>query len=82
MAERCSQPWLVVYDAEQCIEILVERDGLTYDEAEEYFSFNVTGAWVGEHTPLFLWRPEVEPDDPAEELRVRRSPGSTRRAMP
>ena len=58
MAERCSQPMLVVYDAQKCIDILVERDGMTYEEAQEYFSFNVTGAWVGEHTPLFLWRPD------------------------
>ena len=55
MAERCGQPSLVVYDAEKCIDILVER-GLDRDEAAEYFSFNVSGAWMGEHTPLFLWR--------------------------
>jgi hypothetical protein len=23
-------------------------------EAEEYFSFNTEGAWVGEQTPIFL----------------------------
>jgi hypothetical protein len=57
LAERCSQPHLVVYDAAKCLDILVERDGLSREEAEEYFSFNVTGAWMGEHTPLFLWRP-------------------------
>ncbi|HET6886625.1 MAG TPA: hypothetical protein VFH87_01755 [Candidatus Udaeobacter sp.] len=56
IAERCSQPPLVVYDAEKCIEIL-ERD-MTRDEAEEFFSFNTLGAWCGEHTPLFLWRYE------------------------
>lgn len=60
MAERCSQPMLVVYDADKCIDILVERDGLSYEEAEEYFSFNVTGAWMGEGTPLFLWRQEPD----------------------
>lgn len=57
VAERCSQPPLVVYDAERCIEILMQRDGMSYDDAHEYFSFNVLGAWVGEHTPLFMWRP-------------------------
>ena len=59
MAERCSQPWLVVYDAELCIKILQDRDGMTFEEASEYFSFNVSGAWAGEHTPLFLWRLET-----------------------
>jgi hypothetical protein len=25
---------------------------MSYDEAEEFFSFNCEGAWVGENTPL------------------------------
>ena len=58
IAERCGQPTLVVYDAARCIEILVERDGMDRDEALEFFRFNVLGAWVGEMTPVFLWRPE------------------------
>jgi hypothetical protein len=57
VAERSSQHPLAVYDAGKCIEILVERDGMSYEEAEEFFSFNVTGAWAGEYTPLFLWQP-------------------------
>jgi hypothetical protein len=56
IAERCSQPTLVVYDAARCVQLLVERDGMDRDEADEFFSFNVLGAWAGEHTPLFLWR--------------------------
>ena len=60
VGERCSQPNLAVYDAQKCVEILVKRDGMSEEDAEEYFSFNVTGAWMGEHTPLFVWRiPEV-----------------------
>lgn len=54
-AERCSQPLLAVYDYEKCIEILM-AGGMDHGEAEEYFEFNVTGAWVGENTPLFLTR--------------------------
>lgn len=57
IAERCAQPTLAVYDAERCIEILMEQSEMDYEEAEEFFSFNVLGAWMGEHTPLFLWRP-------------------------
>jgi hypothetical protein len=56
VAERCSKPALVVYDAEKCIDILVERDGMTPEEAREFFEFNTLGAWAGEGTPLFLWR--------------------------
>lgn len=55
VAERCGQPSLVVYDAEKCIQILMERDGMTYEEAQEFFDFNTLGSWVGEHTPLYLY---------------------------
>jgi len=56
VAERCGQPTLVVYDADTCIGILMQRDGMDYDEATEFFAFNTLGAWCGEQTPLFLWR--------------------------
>jgi hypothetical protein len=48
------------YDYEKCVEILMTRDGMDETDAHEYMSFNVTGAYVGEYTPLFLhdWRRE------------------------
>jgi hypothetical protein len=58
VAERCGQPTLVVYDIDKCIQILIDRDGMTYEEAEEFFGFNSLGCWAGEMTPLFLHRPE------------------------
>jgi hypothetical protein len=57
MAVRCGMSALVVYDAVKCIDILVKRDSMTPEEAAEFFSFNTLGAYVGENTPLFLWRP-------------------------
>lgn len=45
---------LACYDYELCIEIL-ERD-MSREEAEEFMSFNVTGAWMGKYTPCFLHR--------------------------
>lgn len=56
--ERFGMEPISVYDRAKCIEILMTRDGMTDEEAEEYFSFNVTGAWVGERTPAFLIRIE------------------------
>jgi hypothetical protein len=41
-----------VYDRKKCIEILM-RD-MSEMEAEEYFEFNVAGAYVGPHTPLYV----------------------------
>jgi len=44
----------ICYDQDKVIDILMERDGMTYEEAVEYFEFNIAGAWVGESTPFFL----------------------------
>ena len=52
--ERCGQPTIAVYDREKCIEVLEKRDGMTQEEANEFFEFNVGGAWVGEQTPIFV----------------------------
>ena len=46
----------VVYSGEKIVEILVERDGMDYDEAREYIEYNIEGAYVGEQTPTVLWR--------------------------
>jgi hypothetical protein len=45
---------VAAYDYEKCIKILMDRDDMSRDDAEEFFSFNVTGAYVGEHTPIFV----------------------------
>jgi len=50
---------LAIYDYDKCIEILMS-DGMSFDDAIEYMDFNVTGAWVGDHTPVFLRKSEVE----------------------
>ena len=42
-----------VYDRQKCIDILMQRDGMDHEEAEEYFEYNVQGAWMGNKTPLF-----------------------------
>ena len=45
---------LATYDMRKCIDILMKRDGMTEEEAVEYFDFNVTGSYVGENTPVFV----------------------------
>ena len=47
---------LVVYDTAKIIKLLRTRDRMSLDEAEEFFEFNITGAFMGEQTPLFLRR--------------------------
>lgn len=43
----------VVYDREAVIDVL-EREGMSREEAEEHFQFNIVGAWVGDRTPIFV----------------------------
>jgi hypothetical protein len=52
---------VAIYDYDKCVAILVERDGMTEEEAIEYFDFNVMGAWVGENTPIVVtrWAPWI-----------------------
>jgi hypothetical protein len=49
----------VIYDYEECIAVLMNRDDMEYAEAVEYMEFNVTGAWFGEGTPIFMHRKSV-----------------------
>lgn len=51
--ERFGMGPVALYDRNKCIEILMKRDGMTDEEAEEFFSFNTIGAWMGDSTPAF-----------------------------
>jgi hypothetical protein len=42
---------IALYDRKKCIEILMKRDGMGREGAEEFFEFNVIGAYMGENTP-------------------------------
>lgn len=54
IASRAGQPDVVAYDYKRCVQILMERDDMTEEEAFEYMEFNVVGAFVGEKTPVFI----------------------------
>ena len=54
MAERINLGPVVAYDVEKMIEIMVNRDGMTDEEAWEFYYFNIVGSWVGEFTPIFI----------------------------
>lgn len=44
----------LVYSRSKCIEVLMSRDKMSMDEADEFFDFNVKGAFVGRKTPLYV----------------------------
>ena len=45
---------IAVYDRDKIQSIMTDRDGLSYEEAEEHISYNIEGAYVGEGTPLLV----------------------------
>ena len=49
-----SHPVVAVYDANECAQVLVDRDGMTLEEAEEFLEFNTYCAYVGPNGPLFI----------------------------
>ena len=51
--ERFGMEPIALYDRNKCIQILMKRDGMTYEEADEFFCFNTIGAWMGDSTPAF-----------------------------
>ena len=50
---------VICYDLHKVISILMTRDGMDEEEAWEYYQFNIVGAYMGEHTPVFLERMEL-----------------------
>lgn len=44
---------VLVYDADLCLDIL-EKDGMTPEEAVEWMEFNTLSAYVGPDGPLFV----------------------------
>lgn len=52
VVERFGQPYIVCYDKDKVLAKL-SRD-MTYEEAVEFFEFNMVGAFVGETTPCFI----------------------------
>lgn len=45
---------VAVYDVGRCIDLLVKRDGMAPEEAEQYLDFNTFCCYVGENGPLFV----------------------------
>jgi len=50
---------VLVYSADAMIEILRLNDGMSEEEALEYFEFNIEGAYIGIDTPVLVF---TDPD--------------------
>ena len=48
-------PPRAIYSYDKCIDVLMKNDGdMNYEEAVEYMELNVTGAYMGKQTPIFM----------------------------
>ena len=43
----------LIYSVSKCIDIICEDMG--FDDAMEYFYFNLEGSFVGDKTPIWCW---------------------------
>ena len=44
----------LIYSVSKCLQIL-EEEGMNSEDALEHFTFNVSGGYVGEQTPIWCW---------------------------
>jgi hypothetical protein len=49
-----TDPPKAVYSSLCIINNLMKRDGMDYEEAREYFDFNISGSHMGENTPMYI----------------------------
>ena len=47
------RPTVVAYDLDEVMVGLIDQ-GMSPEEAEEWFEFNQRGAWCGDYTPVFV----------------------------
>lgn len=45
---------VAVYDYDVCVQVLMERDSMTIEDAVEWMEYNVVGSYVGDKTPIFI----------------------------
>ena len=43
----------IVYNREKVLKKLMEIDGMSYEEASEFYSYNIVGGYYGELGPMF-----------------------------
>ena len=52
IADQYHRKPIAIYDKEKIIEILAKD--MSYEDAAEYFDYNIFQAWAGEQTPMFV----------------------------
>lgn len=55
---RCGMPSVVCYEFDKLVEHFMSQ-GLTEEESIEWIDFNILGAYVGEETPMLLYKGDI-----------------------
>jgi hypothetical protein len=55
-----SGEYRVVYDTHRVVQILVNDQGMDYDDAVEHLEHNIVAAYVGERTPVWSFLPAID----------------------
>ena len=54
---------VLAYSADKIIDILVKREEMEYQEALEYYDFNVKGVCEGKRMPVLIWELEINENE-------------------
>ena len=54
IVERAGEDPFLLYDTNKVLANLVEEDGMTEEEAREYFEYNIMTAYAGDGTPGYI----------------------------
>jgi len=54
IGHRCGSTAVLVYDIDMVVAKIMKRDNCDYEDALDFFEYNIVGAYVGEGTPLFM----------------------------
>ena len=60
VGERNNTDSMIVYDYDKMVKILVARDDMSYEEAQEYIDVNIVGAWIGDTTPIIVNKKSIK----------------------
>tara|TARA_Y100001951_G_scaffold80286_1_gene68229 strand:- start:160 stop:609 length:450 start_codon:yes stop_codon:yes gene_type:complete len=53
--DKAGAEYVYVYSTQRIVCNLMDNDGMTEEEAWEYFSFNIEGSYMGSRQPLYLF---------------------------
>lgn len=54
IAEKYGEDYVVAYDKQKIIDILIDECDLSEEEAVEHCEFNIMGGYYGDRTPVFI----------------------------